>query len=531
MLIHVIILVIITSTVVYFSALSIHQVYLCIIFIRLLCSGCNSVSSDDFLEELDFAGRDMTDAFARCVVLVHCKCYLFQRARRAVGSSPPNCNSGNVAVAFALTIGILILMISCALDLARWWEARSRVLAAVDGAVLAGARSLQVDRDRSDVAIQIAQQFYQENLGTLSLAEDLISFRTGENGSSMVAEGTAFITTPWLTILGVSRLPLTAYSQAQLAIARVAAGRNSATEIEVALVLDISASMTVQKLHALKQAANDLVDIVVWDDQSSRSARAALVPFADAIRIEDRAMVSSISIPAPTRLRFTDRTGMRRTWPRDYGCVSERTGAAAFTDDPPAGANLVGVYFGSDGTCEPTAGAVVPLTSDKVLLKQAIDRLVSGGDTAGHLGVAWAWYVLSPRWSQQWPAASQPLAYDLLHQHSAEGAPRLRKIVILMTDGDFTTAYCSGVADETINCNATNGPSAVQARALCSNMKAAGVEIFSVGFELPSGGDAAATLQECASQPSMLFLADDIDALRQAYRDIALRISKIYMAL
>ena len=71
-------------------------------------------------------------------------------------------------------------------------------------------------------------------------------------------------------------------------------------------------------------------------------------------------------------------------------------------------------------TCEPGA-TIVPLTSDRDKLKDAIDEFKASGTTAGQLGTAFAWYLLSPNWSDVWREDS---AADALRH--AEGARRSR---------------------------------------------------------------------------------------------------------
>ena len=42
---------------------------------------------------------------------------------------------------------------------------------------------------------------------------------------------------------------------------------------------------------------------------------------------------------------------------------------------------------------------IMPMTKDKTALKARIDKLTTGGSTAGHMGTAWAYYLLSPKWN------------------------------------------------------------------------------------------------------------------------------------
>lgn len=48
--------------------------------------------------------------------------------------------SGNVAILFGLIAVVLMLTIGAAVDIGRWLNARDQTLAAIDSAVLAGAR-------------------------------------------------------------------------------------------------------------------------------------------------------------------------------------------------------------------------------------------------------------------------------------------------------------------------------------------------------------------------------------------------------
>jgi hypothetical protein len=166
--------------------------------------------------------------------------------------------------------------------------------------------------------------------------------------------------------------------------------------------------------------------------------------------------------------------------------------------------------------CTPTA-KIVPLTNDKDTLLDAIDALKDGGSTAGQLGTAFAWYLLSPKWADIWPAESKPAAY---------GTEKLRKIAVLMTDGEYNTLqgvqYSDGSSQATTALN--------KAKALCTAMKKKSsssdpnIEIYTVGFQLDSAGGIA-MLKSCATDDSHFYQAATGDELKQAFRDIALKIA------
>ncbi len=419
--------------------------------------------------------------------------------------------SGGIGLMFGLMLFVMLLFVAAALDLSRWNSARSTTKSAVDAAVLAGARSLQVDNANINAAIAAATRYYKENTKNLSVVDDTIAFMTSANNMAMQATGQSYVLTPFLSLIGIPRMPLIKAVDGAFSEAVVASGGNGDGEVEVSMMLDITGSMQGQKLEDLKLASKDLIDIVLLNENGK--SRVSLVPFSEAINIDPN-WASQVIASGP---QYVD-VGRGRKAKRYYAdpqCATERTGAEAFTDAAPSGQNMLGRFYARDGQCMPKSGTVIPLSYDKAALKNAIDAYQASGNTAGHLGTAWAWYMLSPNWQQYVPAASRPGSY---------GQKDLRKIAILMTDGEYNQQYDNGIAG-----SSPNDTSATQARALCTNMKAAGITVYTVGFQLPESGESVATLRQCATNEGSFYNANDGDALRQAFRDIALQISTLYL--
>jgi Flp pilus assembly protein TadG len=209
-------------------------------------------------------------------------------------------------------------------------------------------------------------------------------------------------------------------------------------------------------------------------------------------------------------------------------CVTERVGAERYTDAAPTGANTLGDDYPASGynTCD-TANNIQPLTSNKTTLHGIINGMDVTGSTAGHIGVAWGWYMLSPNWTTVWPAGeSQPHAY---------GEQYLRKVAVLMTDGDFNTAHCNGVVSnnygfgsnsEEINCGASPAPY-TQATALCTAMKAQGITIYTVGFEITANSAPDNFMRGCATSTAHYYLASNGTELQTAFANIAAAISRL----
>ncbi len=177
-------------------------------------------------------------------------------------------------------------------------------------------------------------------------------------------------------------------------------------------------------------------------------------------------------------------------------CVTERQGGEAYSDLAPASGHYVGAYnagntarqnYSSDGKCY-VAGRelpkVIPLTNDKTKLTSFFDTCSVGGATPGHIGTAWAWYMISPEWSTIFPAASAPAAYS---------DTKTIKAVVLMTDGEYNVHYATETAK-------------AQALELCTAMRNKGVKVYVIGFGFPadetqdstSEANARDTLKSCA---------------------------------
>lgn len=207
-------------------------------------------------------------------------------------------------------------------------------------------------------------------------------------------------------------------------------------------------------------------------------------------------------------------------------CVSERT-SDPFLDTAPSTYPLGRVYPAGNNPC--LGPTIVPLTSDKTTLNNAVDALTTSGSTAGHIGLAWGWYMISPQFASLWPSGRQPAAY---------GTKNLVKAVVLMTDGDFNTTYCKGVvsADSTsgsgnswdhINCNAPNGNAFAQTASLCTNIKSTGTMLYAVGFGVSESSSVWSALKSCATDPSYAYLASSGADLKQVFKAIAENLSAL----
>jgi hypothetical protein len=180
---------------------------------------------------------------------------------------------------------------------------------------------------------------------------------------------------------------------------------------------------------------------------------------------------------------------------------------------------------------------MAPLSSVKSDLHTSVNALTSCCSTAGHVGVAWGWYTLSPKWNSVFTGSSKPAAYT---------APNTIKALILMTDGEYNSVYCKGVIakwganssfnpgsgsdNDHINCLGTNGADAyTQAQSLCTAMKAppSNIIIYTVGLNLAAGSAAQNLVNKCATDAKHVYMPANGAALQIAFQQIAANLNRL----
>ncbi len=453
---------------------------------------------------------------------------------------------GNVMMSFGLMALSLFGMVGGAVDLGRWLNARDQTIAAVDAAVLAAGRALQTDPTNESAAVNLALAYYNENTKSrIKTIEDTIGFAVTNNGGMIQTTGNVKLKTYILGAfdlgdsLGLKELPLFTDGETPQAIIKQEA--DMGFNREVSLMLDVSGSMgSGTKLADMKFAAEDLVNLIMKAPGADTWTKVAVVPFSGDVR--PPASIYALVAPAvttgntsawPSTRNYTYTTGSGRKARtetvyryRNNGCVSERWGFNAYTNVAPGTGNFVMPSYGdnSNRSCStPANGEMTPLKNDKTAILAKIQNLTLGGGTAGHVGTAWAYYFLSPEWNGVMPSAANHAA--------AYGTEKLKKIAILMTDGEYNRPRDSKGLDDNDNLAgaAVNGQtSSQQAVQICTKMKEDGIEVYTVGFELPNQL-AIDTLASCASGSDHAYVATNGTALKAAFRDIAIKLTELHL--
>lgn len=467
---------------------------------------------------------------------------------------------GGFSLMFGLMLVPLLGFMGIAIDTARLYAVQSQLQQCLDSAVLAGGRSMYLaDRDA------IIQHYFDQNWSTgrygavpssLTITPDLA------NGQITV-EATADVPLLLMPLLGFNNQTVTSASQIN---------REDST-LEAALVLDVSGSMmdgATQKISALRNASKLLVDIL-YPNGTDQGLYVSVVPWDHTVNIgtpyEGWLVPGATTVDSTGPLTsmggglwqaiyknpacphdgnwngfattFFDSYVEQRVFTGDFmlymrsdpydiqddlpGSQGFRPFACVKTDLYRAGA-LVCADYGLN--CATTGlNTVRPLSNDPAAIKTHLDALTAeqDGATDSLTGLFWGWMTLSPTWDGQWSGVPAGMPKDYAEPHHF-------KSVILMTDGlnnnlsSYDPVPAGVPAGYTLNQAATY----INTRSvtICNLLKARGVKIYTVGFDLDvlNAGDRTAVedyLRGCASSPGNFFPAPDAATLTTAFRTIA----------
>lgn len=207
-------------------------------------------------------------------------------------------------------------------------------------------------------------------------------------------------------------------------------------------------------------------------------------------------------------------------------CVTERSGTNAYTDAAPGSALLGRNYPSAGNDCR--TSLFRPLSSSKQAIIDDIDALTASGSTGGHIGVAWGWYAVSPNFASMFGEQGA----------GAYNTAKTLKSVIIMTDGEYNSGYCQGVIARNstngsgdrathINCDAPNGHPFAQTLELCSAMRNAGVIVYTVGFKVVDDERARTMVNNCASSPANVHMANTGASLKEAFKAIGRDLTRL----
>ena len=189
--------------------------------------------------------------------------------------------SGNIAMLFGLIMPVLILITVGGVDVHRASAVRVNLQDALDAAALAAARSPHNEGEAL------------RNVGLAALRANLqaypdIILREAETSFVLTSDNVVVASSRVDVKALIASIFLPPYGKVMddyLLVGAHSEVDRSSRNIEVALVLDITGSMSGQRIVDLKAAANQLVDIVVQDVQTPFYTRMAIIPYSMGVNL------------------------------------------------------------------------------------------------------------------------------------------------------------------------------------------------------------------------------------------------------
>ncbi|TGT84519.1 MULTISPECIES: pilus assembly protein [unclassified Mesorhizobium] len=439
---------------------------------------------------------------------------------------------GNFAVLFGFAASVLALVAGFSVNVTQLYNAKSSLQGVVDAAVTSTARDLTTGAIKEADANKSVQAFLEANstAGMLHAGQIVLDKLIVDRTANTVQADAHVDVDLYFPLFSTGAMQRVGASTTAL---------YSDKQIEVAMMLDITGSMAkrgnVNKIGDLKAAARNAVQTMLENqDSKNPRVRVAIVPYASGVNAGKLAenvyaekQGSSELPPVAGSSLLVAKTGKNllpsfsdyisivgAAMPRPDNCATERKNKNGDADLSADGPDTVRTdrngkkyyalvnrddHLGGEGMNRCPDAQVIPLTADSDALLDSIDDFRAGGYTAGAIAIQWTYYMLSPQWRSAIKNAG------LGNGASNANGKRIAKVAILMTDGQFNTAFAGAAGSYNGQGNLARG----NAETLCGNMKNDGIEIFTIGFDLndkdmsaTERDQAKAVLKDCSSKDS-----------------------------
>lgn len=419
--------------------------------------------------------------------------------------------SGATLVAFALTMPVVIGAMGMSVDLSRTYLAQSRLSHALDAAALAGAGSANLTTAQLNARVNA---YFKKNYATGGVGEPGDAVITYD-GTTLKVSATVHVDTTFLQVLGISEASVKSHSVVQREV----------RGIEVALVLDVTGSMsTNNNIAALRTASANFVDIMCPQTNCSNRVKIGIVPFSASVNVgpyglgktPGGATYDTAFVNNPKGYTFNQ--SQSKQW---WGCILERASPQDTQDATSSWRWEMFRYVSNSGdTSTPNTNCnkayVQPLTDVKSTLKSRITALQASGNTLSNVGMVWGYRVLSPEFP--------------FREGSAFSDPDIRKVALLMTDGDNNIGGVYSAYGPWATLKLTDHDLDVKLAATCQNMKNQGITIYTVTFTSAIDNTTKGYFRNCATDVNKYIDAPTQEDLKAAFNKIAAELSNLYVS-
>jgi Flp pilus assembly protein TadG len=414
---------------------------------------------------------------------------------------------GGVAPMLALGIVPLVAGVGAAVDYSRANTVRTAMQNAADATALMLAKSATSLNEA-----QIQQQgidFFNANFSRPEAQNVQVTstFSQGQNGFTVKVDGAATVNTTFMSMLGVSAIPLTTSTSVNW---------NNA-KLRVALALDVTGSMSsAGKMSAMKAAAHNLIDQLKAAAVTNGDVYISIVPFSKDVNIGSNYYNQSWIDWSEwdevngncSNNNYNNKTSCishNKTWtPHNHntwnGCITDRDQNYDTLNTVPSTGSTK-VVAEEYSSCPKK---IMGLSYNWTSLHAKIDELSPAGNTNQAIGLVWAWHTLTA-------APFTVPAKDPNYQY--------KEIIILLSDGLNTENRWSNSA----------GPIDTRQAITCNNVKNAGITLYTV--HVNTGGDPLSNLlKNCASSNDKFFHLTSSSQIVTTFQSIGTSIAKLHLS-
>lgn len=413
---------------------------------------------------------------------------------------------GALSVAFALAMPVVIGAAGVAVDISMAHMVKQRLSNAIDAAALAAAATAG-GSGAAAITAKVQQFFYQNYpIDKIGTTYDLIVTVSGDD---ITVSAKSKYDTTFARFLGVDELIVSA----RTTVTREILG------LEVAMVLDVTGSMsTNNNIGALKTAATNFLNTLCSNSTCSSLVKIGIVPFANTVNVGPYGLGKNPSgstydtafVSNPGNKTFNQSSSTQ--W---WGCILERSSPQ---DTQNYGSNwkwnmYTNSVSGLNNGCNKSY--LLPLTNVYGTIKAKITSLAASGNTLSNVGMVWGYRLLSP----EAPFREGAAWHDVT----------VKKVAILMTDGDNNIGNAYSAYGEWSTLRLTDRNLDTKLATTCQNMKNDGVTIYTITFT--SGIDATSKgyFKNCASSTDKYYDAPTQANLLSAFEQIARELSNIHI--
>lgn len=405
-------------------------------------------------------------------------------------------SDGNVAMMTALAMVVLLMGAGAAVDYSLLSNQSSSLQNVSDAAVLAAATSGETDEGKLLEIAQSVIELHHPDAENLSVAVKLVE-------GIVVVDVTSTREVIMKGFFGDDPKPISV---------RSASPMPSSGPVNMALVLDTTGSMAGSNIIALKLATTSLLNTL---ETAESETHVSIVPFGQYVNVGYQ--------PANTDNRnWIDRKDEGDTeqecwtnWWGNQSCynytVTWNGCMGTSVDNQRARRAATGVGKLPAAYNEFCGSEIMPLSNDFTAMRAKIASLTTGGTTYLPSGLVWGWRTLE----RQKPYTE---AKDI-------DTDNLTSAMVFMTDGANNRSRGNDGYDSSgpkHRYYADGGAGGLQlTKDLCDGIKADGIKIYVVAYQLSHGSTTSTTLKDCASDDESFFEPDNSQQLIDTFDNIA----------